>query len=81
MTSLTLFVTHYPPLCELETCYPTVVGNYHMAFFIDEEQGNEHGMIASRFSQVWSSNNLKTIILHCFGTPSLLKLTFSLLAH
>ncbi|XP_075127498.1 DNA mismatch repair protein Msh3 [Leptodactylus fuscus] len=42
MTSLALFVTHYPPLCELETCYPTAVGNYHMAFFIDEEQGNEH---------------------------------------
>ncbi|XP_066459044.1 DNA mismatch repair protein Msh3 [Eleutherodactylus coqui] len=42
LTSLTLFVTHYPPLCELETYYPTVVGNYHMAFFIDEEQGNEH---------------------------------------
>ncbi|XP_069818946.1 DNA mismatch repair protein Msh3 isoform X2 [Dendropsophus ebraccatus] len=42
VTSLTLFVTHYPPLCELEACYPTVVGNYHMAFFIDEEQGNEH---------------------------------------
>ncbi|XP_073437250.1 DNA mismatch repair protein Msh3 isoform X1 [Dendrobates tinctorius] len=43
VTSLTLFVTHYPPLCELETCYPTTVGNYHMAFFIDAEQGNEHG--------------------------------------
>ncbi|KAG9488041.1 hypothetical protein GDO78_007702, partial [Eleutherodactylus coqui] len=42
LTSLTLFVTHYPPLCELETYYPTIVGNYHMAFFIDEEQGNEH---------------------------------------
>ncbi|XP_075693889.1 DNA mismatch repair protein Msh3 [Rhinoderma darwinii] len=42
VTSLTLFVTHYPPLCELETRYPTVVGNYHMAFFMDEEQGNEH---------------------------------------
>ncbi|KAG8598457.1 hypothetical protein GDO81_002618 [Engystomops pustulosus] len=40
--SLTLFVTHYPPLCELEACYPTVVGNYHMAFYIDEDQGNEH---------------------------------------
>ncbi|XP_073535360.1 DNA mismatch repair protein Msh3 isoform X2 [Phyllobates terribilis] len=43
VTALTLFVTHYPPLCELETCYPTIVGNYHMAFFIDVEQGNEHG--------------------------------------
>ncbi|XP_056395363.1 DNA mismatch repair protein Msh3 isoform X2 [Hyla sarda] len=46
VTSLTLFVTHYPPLCELESCYSSVVGNYHMAFFIDEEQGDEHGMMA-----------------------------------
>ncbi|KAM9330959.1 DNA mismatch repair protein Msh3, partial [Gastrophryne carolinensis] len=38
--SLTLFVTHYPPLCELEKCYPALVGNYHMAFFV-EEHSNE----------------------------------------
>ncbi|KAM5192858.1 DNA mismatch repair protein Msh3 isoform 4-T4 [Mantella aurantiaca] len=37
--SLTLFVTHYPPLCELERSYPTHVGNYHMAFFVDEVHG------------------------------------------
>ncbi|XP_075036189.1 DNA mismatch repair protein Msh3 [Mixophyes fleayi] len=42
VTSLTLFVTHYPPLCELEKCYPAFVGNYHMAFFLDEEQGAEN---------------------------------------
>uniref|UniRef100_A0A8C5LJB4 DNA mismatch repair protein MSH3 n=1 Tax=Leptobrachium leishanense TaxID=445787 RepID=A0A8C5LJB4_9ANUR len=36
VTSLTLFVTHYPPLCELEKAYPAHVGNYHMAFFLEE---------------------------------------------
>uniref|UniRef100_A0AAY4C5S6 DNA mismatch repair protein MSH3 n=1 Tax=Denticeps clupeoides TaxID=299321 RepID=A0AAY4C5S6_9TELE len=34
--SLTLFVTHYPPLCELEKRYPAHVGNYHMAFLLNE---------------------------------------------
>ncbi|XP_035385429.1 DNA mismatch repair protein Msh3 isoform X2 [Electrophorus electricus] len=33
---LTLFVTHYPPLCELEKHYPQHVGNYHMAFLLNE---------------------------------------------
>ncbi|XP_076005669.1 DNA mismatch repair protein Msh3 isoform X2 [Genypterus blacodes] len=34
--SLTLFVTHYPPLCELEREYPQHVSNYHMAFLLNE---------------------------------------------
>ncbi|KAF7653579.1 hypothetical protein LDENG_00081240 [Lucifuga dentata] len=34
--SLTLFVTHYPPLCELERVYPQHVSNYHMAFLLNE---------------------------------------------
>uniref|UniRef100_A0A1A8HDR7 DNA mismatch repair protein MSH3 n=1 Tax=Nothobranchius korthausae TaxID=1143690 RepID=A0A1A8HDR7_9TELE len=34
--SLTLFVTHYPPLCELEQLYPEHVTNYHMAFLLNE---------------------------------------------
>ncbi|KAM6930900.1 DNA mismatch repair protein Msh3 [Xenentodon cancila] len=34
--SLTLFVTHYPPLCELERVYPRHVSNYHMAFLLNE---------------------------------------------
>lgn len=34
--ALTLFVTHYPPLCELERVYPEHVGNYHMAFLLNE---------------------------------------------
>lgn len=36
MKSLTLFVTHYPPLCELEQAYPEHVSNYHMAFLLNE---------------------------------------------
>uniref|UniRef100_A0A8V5GYX9 DNA mismatch repair protein MSH3 n=1 Tax=Melopsittacus undulatus TaxID=13146 RepID=A0A8V5GYX9_MELUD len=34
--SLTLFVTHYPSVCELEKVYPDRVGNYHMAFLVNE---------------------------------------------
>ncbi|XP_074935705.1 DNA mismatch repair protein Msh3 [Phalacrocorax aristotelis] len=39
--SLTLFVTHYPSVCELEKAYPEKVGNYHMAFLVNEEEGAE----------------------------------------
>ncbi|XP_051546592.1 DNA mismatch repair protein Msh3-like isoform X1 [Myxocyprinus asiaticus] len=35
---LTLFVTHYPPLCELEQLYPQHVRNYHMAFLLNEPE-------------------------------------------
>uniref|UniRef100_A0AAR2LGX5 DNA mismatch repair protein MSH3 n=1 Tax=Pygocentrus nattereri TaxID=42514 RepID=A0AAR2LGX5_PYGNA len=38
---LTLFVTHYPPLCELEKLYPQHVGNYHMAFLLNEPETEE----------------------------------------
>ncbi|XP_037114435.1 DNA mismatch repair protein Msh3 isoform X1 [Syngnathus acus] len=34
--SFTLFVTHYPPLCELERVYPRHVSNYHMSFILNE---------------------------------------------
>ncbi|TKS78307.1 DNA mismatch repair protein [Collichthys lucidus] len=34
--ALTLFVTHYPSLCELERVYPEHVSNYHMAFLLNE---------------------------------------------
>ncbi|KAM6148466.1 DNA mismatch repair protein Msh3 [Erethizon dorsatum] len=37
--SLTLFVTHYPPVCELERSYPGQVGNYHMGFLVTEDEG------------------------------------------
>uniref|UniRef100_A0A669Q3C8 DNA mismatch repair protein MSH3 n=1 Tax=Phasianus colchicus TaxID=9054 RepID=A0A669Q3C8_PHACC len=39
--SLTLFVTHYPSVCELEKAYPEKVGNYHMAFLVNEEESAE----------------------------------------
>ncbi|XP_039238039.1 DNA mismatch repair protein Msh3 isoform X2 [Pipra filicauda] len=39
--SLTLFVTHYPSVCELEKLYPDKVGNYHMAFLVNEEETGE----------------------------------------
>uniref|UniRef100_A0A4W3I9U7 DNA mismatch repair protein MSH3 n=1 Tax=Callorhinchus milii TaxID=7868 RepID=A0A4W3I9U7_CALMI len=42
--SLTLFVTHYPPLCELERLYPENVRNYHMAFLLNEEEDEQKGM-------------------------------------
>ncbi|KAM3611235.1 uncharacterized protein V6R79_015340 [Siganus canaliculatus] len=34
--AFTLFVTHYPPLCELEKVFPKHVSNYHMAFLLNE---------------------------------------------
>ncbi|XP_061527988.1 DNA mismatch repair protein Msh3 isoform X1 [Phycodurus eques] len=34
--SFTLFVTHYPPLCELERVYPQHVSNYHMSFLLND---------------------------------------------
>lgn len=36
--ALTLFVTHYPPLCELERVYPKHVSNYHMAFLLNDPE-------------------------------------------
>ncbi|XP_044930321.1 LOW QUALITY PROTEIN: DNA mismatch repair protein Msh3 [Mustela putorius furo] len=39
--SLTLFVTHYPPVCELEKSYLQQVGNYHMGFLITEDESKE----------------------------------------
>jgi len=43
---LTLFVTHYPPLCELELLYPQHVGNYHMAFLLNEPESTSDGVYA-----------------------------------
>uniref|UniRef100_A0A673MAN6 DNA mismatch repair protein MSH3 n=1 Tax=Sinocyclocheilus rhinocerous TaxID=307959 RepID=A0A673MAN6_9TELE len=40
---MTLFVTHYPPLCELEHLYPQNVGNYHMAFLLNEPESTSDG--------------------------------------
>lgn len=44
---MTLFVTHYPPVCELEKIYSRQTGNYHMAFLVNEEDNEEEkGMIS-----------------------------------
>ncbi|XP_062307344.1 DNA mismatch repair protein Msh3 isoform X2 [Osmerus eperlanus] len=46
----TLFVTHYPPLCELENLYPQYVANYHMDFFINEYSGtSQDGEVQPEF--------------------------------
>jgi len=45
--AFTLFVTHYPPLCELEQVYPEHVSNYHMAFLLDEPDIATNGVCAS----------------------------------
>ena len=38
MRSLTLFVTHYPSLAELEAIFPEQVTNNHMAFMTSQEE-------------------------------------------
>lgn len=44
--ALTLFVTHYPSVCELQRLYPDAVGNYHMAFLVNEEEtGQQQGAV------------------------------------
>lgn len=45
---LTLFVTHYPPLCELEKLYPCHVGNYHMSFLLNEPGTAAEGTVCER---------------------------------
>uniref|UniRef100_A0A8D2NA17 DNA mismatch repair protein MSH3 n=1 Tax=Zonotrichia albicollis TaxID=44394 RepID=A0A8D2NA17_ZONAL len=42
VSALTLFVTHYPSVCELQQLYPRAVGNYHMAFLLSEEDSTQH---------------------------------------
>lgn len=44
VASLTLFVTHYPPVCELEKVYPEHVGNYHMGFLVTEDENDQTGL-------------------------------------
>lgn len=39
ISSLTLFVTHYPSLSELEAVFPNQVTNNHMAFMASQEEG------------------------------------------
>ena len=37
--SLTLFVTHYPVLAQIEDTFPGTVGNFHMAYVETETTG------------------------------------------
>ncbi|XP_072038538.1 DNA mismatch repair protein Msh3-like [Amphiura filiformis] len=43
---LMLFVTHYPPLADLERLFPSHVANYHMSFLLHdkEEDGSDDGV-------------------------------------
>lgn len=41
VSSLTLFVTHYPSLAELEVIFPSQVSNNHMAFMTSQEEHQE----------------------------------------
>ena len=34
---LTLFVTHYPLIGDLQKCFPSAVANYHMAYLQVED--------------------------------------------
>ena len=39
MQCLILFVTHYPPLAEMEKLFPDHVTNNHMSFFVADSEG------------------------------------------
>ncbi|XP_071506743.1 DNA mismatch repair protein Msh3-like [Diadema antillarum] len=41
---LTLFVTHYPPLAELENLCPSLAGNFHMSFLLQETEDKENAV-------------------------------------
>lgn len=70
MKSLTLFVTHYPPLCELERVYPEHVSNYHMAFLLNEPDIATDGMCVC----VHFCMHVKTFLVEKIGSTVVLKL-------
>lgn len=45
VSSLTLFVTHYPSLAELDAIFPNQVTNNHMAFMTSEEVQDQQSAI------------------------------------
>ncbi|MXQ92354.1 hypothetical protein E5288_WYG021713 [Bos mutus] len=53
--SLTLFVTHYPPVCELEKSYSQQVGNYHMGFLVNEDESKQDADMQQLHSEVKNS--------------------------
>ncbi|XP_078718377.1 DNA mismatch repair protein Msh3 [Lampetra fluviatilis] len=49
---LTLFVTHYPPVCEMERLNPDIVSNYHMSFLLSEPEETVQGEDGERLESV-----------------------------
>ncbi|XP_077988845.1 DNA mismatch repair protein Msh3-like [Glandiceps talaboti] len=53
---LTLFVTHYPSLAELEQAFPDNISNHHMSFLVhddkDDNQGNDVDVITFLYQLV-----------------------------
>nr|XP_032809165.1 DNA mismatch repair protein Msh3 isoform X3 [Petromyzon marinus] len=49
---LTLFVTHYPPVCEMERLNAEVVSNYHMSFLLSEPEETVQGEDGERLESV-----------------------------
>ncbi|XP_075922936.1 DNA mismatch repair protein Msh3 isoform X4 [Petromyzon marinus] len=49
---LTLFVTHYPPVCEMERLNAEVVSNYHMSFLLSEPEETAQGEDGERLESV-----------------------------
>ena len=61
--SLTLFVTHYPELSEFQEKYSGEVGNYHMSFFVSDDNMNGECLLVScmltlheKFFSCWNSD-------------------------
>lgn len=44
MNCLTLFVTHYPAVVQLENDVPMHVANYHMGYLLNEDE-TENGIM------------------------------------
>uniref|UniRef100_A0A8I5R1T5 DNA mismatch repair protein MSH3 n=1 Tax=Papio anubis TaxID=9555 RepID=A0A8I5R1T5_PAPAN len=59
--SLTLFVTHYPPVCELEKNYSHQVGNYHMGFLVSEDESKLDPKRLKYFAKLWTMHNAQDL--------------------
>ena len=40
-----MFVTHYPPLVEVEQMHPGIVANYHMSFYVQDSEDKDSGQL------------------------------------
>lgn len=59
MCSLTLFVTHYPSLAELEIIFPKQVTNNHMAFMTSQEE--EQQQIAKQCTEGGEARSVPSV--------------------